>query len=414
MSQELHRTALIVGDYKESLAVVRSLGRAGYKVVVGKPASQRVSLALHSRYTSEVWEHPDLQREEQFIPALLAFLRSRRDVECVVPVGDAPVSCFARHDSALSEFPFFLIAPANAVLRCQDKIQMYETAVRLRIPTAPYVKVWHPAELRDAAERIGFPCVIKPRYSPNTFMAEKKAVVCKSAADVLELLPALPYDCPVVVQRFISGSRRTAYFIARHGRITAYFEHRPLRTDHKDGTGIAVESISVAPTPELLSYTARFVENMQYEGVGTSQFFFHEHTREVCFLEINPRFGATLALPYHCGFDIPLMAVRIGEGLVAPAGTRQDYTTEKQIHCLTGDLLATWRHIVHHGGSQRYKLTCVIEVLKSWWNADYHMTFEWSDPMPTLRFSAKVATEAASSHVAWVASALSQLIGLKN
>jgi hypothetical protein len=41
--------------------------------------------------------------------------------------------------------------------------------------------------------------------------------------------------------------------------------------------------------------------------------------------------------------------------------------------------------VLHPGGSFRYKLGCVGQVLQSWWNSSCHMTFEWSDPMPTLR-----------------------------
>src|SRR5690242_1539256 len=88
-------TLLIIGDFKETLIVVRSLGRAGCKLIVGKPASQEVGFAQHSRFTSEVWRHPDFDKEEQFISALAAFLRSRHDIQYVLPVGDGPVACFA-------------------------------------------------------------------------------------------------------------------------------------------------------------------------------------------------------------------------------------------------------------------------------------------------------------------------------
>lgn len=376
---------LIMGDYKETLIVVRSLGRAGITLIVGRPASQKLTFSEYSRYTSEIWRHPDFHCEEQLIQALVAFLQSRQDIRYVLPIGDGPVSFFARHYLELPESPSLLMPPPEVVLQCQDKIQMYDCAVELGIPTAAYSYVCDARALPGAAERIGFPCVIKPRYSPRSFMAEKKALICNSAADLSKWIQSLPRVCPLVIQQFVSGDRRTAYFIASHGHVLAYFEHQPLRTDHADGTGVAIESISVLPTPDLQGYTARLVEALQYTGVGTSQFFFNEKTRASHFLEVNPRFGATLALPYQCGFDFPLMALQAALGSGMLGGTRQEYQVGKKIHSVLEDILASHRQALETDGKLRANYRRLSQILKSWCSSNCHMTFDRSDPLPTLR-----------------------------
>jgi D-aspartate ligase len=392
-------TILTIGDYKETLIVVRSLGRAGCNLVVGEQAGQGIAYARHSRYTSEIWEHPDFDREDQLIQAVVSLLESRADIQYVLPIGDIPISCFARHWFELPELPRFLMPLADAVIRCQDKIEMYDCAVRLGVPTATYTSICDARDLRAATEYIGFPCVVKPRYSPKPFMDDQKALICESVRDFSEWSTSLPDYCPIVVQKFVMGSRRNCHFIAKSGHILAYFEQKVLRTDHSDGTGRGIHSVSVPPTPELFEYTGRLAKDLQYSGVGTAQFLFKEATQEACFLEINPRFDSTIALPYQCGFDIPWMALQISADSNTNAGLGQNYVTGKEIHWLLKDIFAAGTRAPHRGGSVRSKLGSVGQVFKSWWNSSCHMTFEWSDPMPTLRLCMRLPEVATLSPI---------------
>ena len=62
---------LVVGNYRPTIATVRSLGRAGCRLVVGCPPLR--SYAEKSRHVAEAWIHPPLE-DAAFGPALLAFL----------------------------------------------------------------------------------------------------------------------------------------------------------------------------------------------------------------------------------------------------------------------------------------------------------------------------------------------------
>jgi biotin carboxylase len=286
------------------------------------------------------------------------------------------------------------MAPADAILRCQNKVHMYDTAVSLGIPTAAYVRACYAHELHAAVEKISFPCVIKPLESAQSFVKSEKALICESMPTFNKQLRSLPEDgnCPVVVQRFVKGHRRNCHFIAKRGRVLAYFEQKVFRTDHADGTGRGVDSISVAPTPELVGYTARLVEDLHYSCVGTSQFLFKEDTGEVHFLEINPRFDSTIALPYQCGYDLPLMALQAATQDDGPRALKQGYQVGKRVHWFMKDAFAAGKRVREPGVSFRDKCAYVGEVLKSYWNSDCHMVLEWSDPMPTLHLCAQLST----------------------
>src|SRR5438105_3053869 len=97
---------LVLGNYKQTLIVLRSLSRSGFEVVVGM--YQPSSFTAYSRYVSEVWNHPHFENAEEFIDALANFLSDRRDISFVFPVGEMPLDVIARH--------FGRVAPIATVL----------------------------------------------------------------------------------------------------------------------------------------------------------------------------------------------------------------------------------------------------------------------------------------------------------
>ena len=61
---------LVVGNYRPTIATVRSLGKAGCRLVVGCPPLRWY--AEKSRYVGEAWIHPPLE-DSEFGLALLDF-----------------------------------------------------------------------------------------------------------------------------------------------------------------------------------------------------------------------------------------------------------------------------------------------------------------------------------------------------
>lgn len=75
---------LVIGNYCQTITVIRSLARAGYYIIVG--CDEKRVFTQYSRHTSEVWRHPDITKsEEDFIAALTKFLARRQDIALVFP-----------------------------------------------------------------------------------------------------------------------------------------------------------------------------------------------------------------------------------------------------------------------------------------------------------------------------------------
>ena len=66
---------LILGNYSQTITVLRSLGKAGYPLVLGRNRDDGRIFTQFSRHASEIWLHPDLEiAEAEFIDALIGFL----------------------------------------------------------------------------------------------------------------------------------------------------------------------------------------------------------------------------------------------------------------------------------------------------------------------------------------------------
>jgi len=377
---------LVLGNYRQTLTVIRSLAKAGYHVIVGRE-SKRV-FTQYSRYTAEVWSHPELESSENdFISALEKFLAARGDISFVFPVGEAEITCLMRHRDAIPPPTGFIMADPSVISVCLDKAGGYEFAARLGIPQAPCRRVHDHAALMAAVAEIGYPCVVKPNDSSRAFFG-KKALIIHTAESFAQMFPAWPEENEfLLLQRWMPGYRHNCHFVADRGKLLAYFEQRVLRTDRFDGTGYGVDGVSVAPNPALKTYCESLAMALNYSGAGSAQFLVDDRAGSVSFLEINPRLDATCALPHYCGYDFPRMAVLYAEyrrgTLSAPIVNFSAYPAGRRAVWLRGDILG-WVHEMSTGAlNPKQTVVWLKEMTTTFFRGDYHLTWSWDDPLPT-------------------------------
>lgn len=372
------KSILVLGDYRQTVTVVRSLGRAGFDVVLGCERPQS-STAL-SRHVTGVRLFDGLH-PQRFCYQLEACLRKDRP-DFVFPVGESQLRRALRHDpDRLLSLATWVIPEPATVLRCFDKRAMYQLATGLGIPTAP----WRPftnAEnlLLDAAE-LGYPVVLKRRDSSGR-VRKKKALICRGLDDLEQFLLELRYDsdaASLVLQKYAPGVRHNCHIAAVRGRMVAFFQQKVLRTDEADGTGVGIEGISVEPSPQLRAYCERLLVSLGYTGIGCIQFLLDDVNDSIAFLGFNARMDSTAALPYRLGVDFPLMAVRIAAG--EPVNGPADYALGKRYYWLYGDLRARLAQDAEKSPRQMLGAFWKMPLLLA---RSYELVFEWRDPLPAL------------------------------
>lgn len=382
----MNPSVLIIGNYCQTLTAIRSLARAGYHVIAER--DDKRTFTQYSRYTSEVWRHPDIEKsEDEFVAALQQFLAARKDVTLVLPVGETEIRCLMRNAHAIPSSVAVVMPDSPAITACFDKARMYEVAGELGIPHAALQRVSNYPQLQSAIRQLGYPCVIKPNTSLTPFFGVK-AMILQTAADLQKMLPTWPAENQfLILQKFARGHRHNCHFVADRGRLLAYFEQRVLRTDTQDGTGYGVHGMSYAPTPKLREYCSMLAQQLNYSGVGCAQFLVEDAGGTVSFLEVNPRLDATCAVPFHCGYDFPRMAVAYAEyrrgALSQPPTNTSPYPAGRQGVSLWRDILG-WR-----SASKRKELDAkssrawLKNMLLTFFRGDFHLTWSWKDPLPT-------------------------------
>jgi len=170
---------LVLGNYRQALTVIRSLGRADYHVIAG--VDETHSFIGSSRYTAEEWQHPGAETgESEFLAALDDFLDRNDDRLLIYPTGDNQISCIARNLDQLRTTVRVVMPDAQTALRCQNKSDVYELNQRLGIPQPEFARAFDCSEIQSIVERIGYPCVVKPNNSSAPFFGEKAIIVRSS------------------------------------------------------------------------------------------------------------------------------------------------------------------------------------------------------------------------------------------
>lgn len=375
--------ALLLGNYRPTAIIARDLKARGYRVAVGLDGFERG--AELSRHVDRLWCHPPLDEDgPAFARALSELLARRGDIRLIVPVAENYVRFFAEEDIALSASVTTLMVAPELVTTCLDKQRMMTLAEASGVPVAPFAEVRDQPELIGAAERIGFPLVIRSVSSTHRLFGEKAVTVADRAA-LERLLPDWPEGHPaLLLQRRASGLRHNLYFSARAGRIERLLHVKIARTDRLDGAGLAVEGATVATDPDLGRDTAALVAALGYTGIGCAQFLVDAVSGETSFLEINPRFAGNHAIPAACGLGL---TERLLDLCLDPASSADGPPVPLRSlrYCwIAGDLLGVkvaWRQ---GRISAREAGRWLGRMVGARWRAKLDVGFDWRDPLPGL------------------------------
>lgn len=374
-------TILLLGNYRPTLRLAQTYHGMGYKVVVTRGCGG--GYASFSRYVAETWDHPPLEFEAEFYEALGVFLRSRPDIKIVLPLWERCIKTLARFRHILPDDLLYVSADPKTVETCLDKSTMLPLAGACSIPNADFTEVDSYITLIGATHSIGFPLVVRPGNTQHT-IAGKKTLIAGSGKDLMKKLPAWPDGHErLITQKFVDGPRINLYFAAQRGKPIRYLATEILKTDELDGTGLAVEGITIPLDDDIKKYGDGLIKRLKYHGIGTLQFIRDRTTSEAVFLELNPRIAGNHAVPEACGLELGKLALELARGedqpddlIVGQAGKRYTWTY--------GALSGLYN-------SARSGDLPLSDLPVRFWNllfsalrTDIHMTWTWRDPVPTL------------------------------
>jgi predicted ATP-grasp superfamily ATP-dependent carboligase len=374
---------LVLGRYRQTLTVLRSLHRAGFEVMLSSSGGRNP--VDYSNAVTTHWRHGALPEDARgFGDELVKVLTRMQRRAVVFPVGELQLESIAHEYCRLSAMAALVMPAPDLVLLCLNKLRLYPRVQSLGLSIARHVGS-DPRGLADAVELIGLPCVIKPSISRED-LEQLKVLILRTPADIEPALARIrPGARQFVVQSYFEGVRHNCHFVARDGRMVAYFEQRVLRTSRLDAAGMGVDGISVEPTPALRADCALLVDDLQYSGPGCIQFLVN-NAGEHAFLEFNPRLDATVAVAVACGVDLPSIAVQEalsrGESGDMADVSETHYVVGRRGVWTSGDLTALVDAMRVHDIGLRESLHWFRCTLRSLILADCHLVWSISDPKP--------------------------------
>ncbi len=381
------------GEQRAALAVVRSLGAAGYRPVVCAATAR--SLAGASRWAAGEAVVPDPLRDPAGFTDAVAAIVARHRAALVLPVAEG--SGLALLPAADRLAPAKLPGADEATFRrvC-DKAEVLRVAAEVGIAVPEQRVIADPAAARDFDPgELRFPVVVKPARSVGEHEGRRAKHGVEYATDRDDLrrtvAAAAPDAFPLLLQQRVVGPGVGIFLLRWDGRTRAVFAHRRLREKPPSG-GVSVYRESIAPEPGLVDLSERLLERFGWEGVAMVEYKIDAATGTPYLMEVNGRFWGSLQLAVDAGVDFPALlagcALR-GECSPAPAyrvGVRSRWWWGDVDHLLAR--LRRSRRELALPADAPGRLRALGEFFVLWRPGDRSEVLRLSDPKPFFRETA--------------------------
>lgn len=298
---------------RAALAVVRSLGRRGCRVVVGRP--RRTALGAASKHASAVYDHPDPAGDPKGFVECVARSVAALDAPAILPTADVPTYALLAHRSLLPAGARLLVPPEDALATAHDKLRLVELAGSLGVPVPEGFPGGPGIGGDPRVARLGFPLVLKPGVSryldgegwrgASVRVVPDRAALETALASAPEFGPGRPF----LVQEQVPGEGRGVFLLAHEGRVQCVFAHRRVREKPPWG-GVSTLCEVAPPEPRLVEHASRLLEALRWTGVAMVEFKYDPATDRAWLMEINGRFWGSIQLAIAAGVDFPWLYVR--------------------------------------------------------------------------------------------------------
>ncbi|MGA2935118.1 MAG: ATP-grasp domain-containing protein [Methanomicrobiales archaeon] len=294
------------GNFKHTLAAVRSLGKKGIDVTV--LSHMRSSISFFSRYTRRKRLAPDPERDDRFATYLLNLVEEE-SYDLLIPVSFAAVMQAARIRKELEHHTRVPIAGGEALRVAGSKGLTVRCAREIGIPVPETYYPGNGKEVEDLGRSVTYPVVVKG--------SEESGYVCyaRSPRELKSCYERLaPYQ--PIIQEYIPGEGYGFFALYNQGQARAVFMHRRLREYPVTGGPSALAESIYDPLLEALG--RRLLDHLGWHGVAMVEFKKQPDGTYVL-MEVNPKFWGSLELAIASGVDFPYLLCRMAvEGDIEP------------------------------------------------------------------------------------------------
>lgn len=306
------KTALVLdGNQKSALAIVRSLGTQGIKVVVG--AERQTAMALHSRYTTHKFVYPSPKIDQQkFIQAVRAAALMIGNNPLVYACSDATFLTLFKFKTELEGVLTLVIPLEESVDIAFDKGATYSEAGRLGLTTIPTIMPSSVGELPKLTQEVVYPAVVKARHSvawkngqgifASAYFVHNYIELEQKFSELLNKTGEAP-----LIQTFIKGEEYGVELLVNNGAVSAETIHHRIRSlSPTGGASVVKETIEEGElTRNLREAAYKLAGALSWSGPLMVEFKVENENQIVYLMELNGRWWGSLPLSIKAGVDFP-------------------------------------------------------------------------------------------------------------
>ncbi|MBI3139037.1 MAG: ATP-grasp domain-containing protein [Sphingobacteriales bacterium] len=238
----------------------------------------------------------------------LHYIHEKENLQLVIPNFDAELNNFIRISPELKAMRISSFLPTAEQLGARDKINLYRFGKEHRFLVPRDRIIYSPAELKECAETLGYPLVVKGKFYDAVL-----AYTMEQAEKAFYKIMA-KWGLPVIVQEFIQGTEVNIAVLGdgKGNTVSAIPMRKLYITDKgKAWAGITLEDAS------LIRLAHDFISATQWRG-GCELEIMRTKNEELYIMEINPRFPAWIYLSAAAGQNQPAALARMALGEEQP------------------------------------------------------------------------------------------------
>jgi len=376
---------IILNLFYSGLGIARDLAGKGVRVL--GLSSHRGTYGNSTRFCKVRFCPNSQEQPEEFVNFLLQAADQLQGA-IVFPTRDADVVALDRFREALQPFYRLAIPPAKVLHQVADKYALVQAAAAAGIPVPRTALVTDSGGLSEGADRVAFPCVVKPVKSVHWRGAEnwnlvggRKAFLASNFAQLQSEYGRLAVVHPeLLLQEWIPGSADQIVvlggYVGDGANPLAYFTARKIVQSPDDfGTGCVVESDEI---PGLLDLTVPLWRVLEYQGMAEVEYKRDARDGKFKLIEINTRHWDWHQLGTASGINLTWTAYCHLSG-------RSDMPAQRPIRrakWIAEDELLM--HIARNVYRRQFSPMALYRQLSGPWMFGI---FKWNDPLPFIRHS---------------------------
>lgn len=381
------RVLVLDASERAAVAFIRSLGKRRIEVTAADQT--KLTAGQLSRYAKRRLIYPSPEKSwNQFIKFITKVL-SKNTYDMLIPVSEFTTTIISYHKKELEDYTIVAASDYNLYLKTYDKA---ETTKHLQTHGIPFPKTYfihNVEEVKEVANNITYPAVIKPRRKTYWYNDNAKVIkitrtnyvknpkdliknyykILKERKELLEL-GLLP-----IIQEYIPGTTFGVEALLNRGQPRATFMHKRL-AEYPITGGASTLRESVYHQ-ELVKIGLYSLHTFGWHGLAMVEIKLDSRDNTPKLIEINGRPWGSLPLAVSAGVDFPYLLYKmLIEGDIQP---QTNYLINvKQKWLLPGHMLWLYASLT----TAPSKLRVIKEFMKSLTYPDDIISIE--DPLPVV------------------------------